>query len=200
MRFRTLQPFRGLQTLRKRSRESFSAAELLVVVAMLAILAAVSLPLFARTLSSSRLSGAARQIAGETRSARSLAISRGGFYGLHSGRDPLILDPLPPNLSRNSYRIEYSADGATWPSVTATPGSDPAVITNWMDLSREFTGVQVLSVQNGGGAGIGGPIFNAIGASVDTTNTVRTVRLTLDDGSSPTKVIEVNPAGNVKIP
>ncbi len=181
---------------RNRTRWGFSAAELLVVMAMLAVLAAVSMPIFAATLQSSRFSGAAFQLASEIRSARSLAVSRGGFYGIHSGRDPSITDPA----LINSYRIEYSANGTTWPAVTATVGSDPGVITNWQNLSKQFSGVTVQSVVDGGATPIGGPIFNSIGASIDLANAIRSVNVTLTHDSGTTKVIQINPAGNVKMP
>ena len=154
---------------------------MLVVVAMLAILATVSLPIFAATFKNARLSGAVRQLASDIRSARSLAVSKGGLYGVYS--------------LGNTYRIEKSATDTTWTS--------PTVITNWMDLSKEFCPVSAplcVTIDSvGNGAPIGGPIFNAIGASVDSSNIVRSVNITLADNSA-TKVIQVNPAGNVKIP
>lgn len=160
---------------RNRGRDGFAAAELLVVVAMLAVLATVSLPIFAATLKNARLSGAVRQLASDIRSARSLAVSKGGFYGVHT--------------DGNRYRIQSSSDVTTWTS--------PTVITNWQDLSTQFVGVTIQSVGNGDP--IGGPIFNPIGASVDSANIVRSVNITLADDSA-TKVIQVNPAGNVKMP
>jgi len=173
---------------------------LLVVVAMLAVLAAVSMPIFAATLKSSRFNGAVRQLSSEIRYARSLAVSKGGLYGVHSGRDPLLGDPT----LYNSYRIEYSADGVTWPATTAAMGS-PGVITNWMDLSKEFCPVSaplcvtINSVVDGSAILIGGPIFNTMGASVTSANLVRSVNITLA-ADSAIKVIQVNPAGNVKLP
>jgi prepilin-type N-terminal cleavage/methylation domain-containing protein len=163
------------QISRNRGRDGFSAAELLVVVAMLAVLAAVSMPIFAETLRNSRLSGAARQLVGDIRHARSLAISKGDFYyGIHT--------------DGNRYRIESSANGSTWSS-----------LTNWQDLSTQFVGVTIQSVGNG--APIGGPIFNAMGASWDpANNTVRSVNITLADASGAAKVIQVSPPGNVKMP
>ena len=163
------------QISRNRGRGGFSAAELLVVVAMLAILATVSLPIFAATFKNARLSGAVRQLASDIRSARSLAVSKGGLYGVYS--------------LGNTYRIEKSATDTTW--------SSPTNITNWQDLSTQFVGVTIQNVGNGDP--FVGPIFNAIGASVDSTNIVRSVNITLA-GDSATKVIQVNPAGNVKMP
>jgi prepilin-type N-terminal cleavage/methylation domain-containing protein len=163
------------QISRNRGRDGFSAAELLVVVAMLAILATISLPIFAATFKNARLGGAVRQLASDIRSARSLAVSKGGFYGIHT--------------DGNRYRIESSSDVTTWTS--------PTVITNWQDFSTQFIGVTIQSVANG--APIGGPIFNAMGASVDSANIVRLVNITLV-GDSAEKVIQVSPAGNVKLP
>ena len=148
---------------------------MVVVVAMLAVLATVSLPIFAATFKNARLSGAVRQLASDIRSARSLAVSKGGLYGVHT--------------TGNTYRIEKSITDTTW--------SSPTNITNWQDLSTQFIGMTIQSVGNGDP--IGGPIFNAMGASVDSTNVVRSVNITLADDSA-TKVIQVNPAGNVKIP
>lgn len=149
---------------------------MVVVVAMLAVLATVSLPIFAATFKNARLSGAVRQLASDIRSARSLAVSKGGLYGVHT------LD--------NTYRMEKSATDTTW--------SSPTNITNWQDLSTQFIGLTIQSVGNGDP--IGGPIFNAIGACVDSANIVRSVNITLADDSGATKVIQVNPAGNVKMP
>lgn len=190
-----LQTHQTSQVSQNRRGGGFSAAELLVVMAMLAVLAAVSMPIFAATLKNSRFNGAVRQLSTDIRYARSLAVSKGGFYGVHSGRDPFIADPA----LENSYRIEYSADGVTWPATTAAMGS-PGVITNWQNLSTQYTGVTVQSVVDGSAAAIGGPIFNAMGASVDLANAIRSVNITLADDSGTTKVMQVNPAGNVKLP
>ncbi|TKS57805.1 MAG: hypothetical protein EWM72_03437 [Nitrospira sp.] len=148
---------------------------MLVVMAVLAILATVSLPIFAATIKNARLSGAVRQLAGDIRSARSLAVSKGGLYGVYT--------------LGNTYRIEKSATDTTW--------SSPTNITNWQNLSTQFVGVTIQNVGNG--APIGGPIFNAMGASVDSANIVRSVNITLAD-ASVTKIIQVSPAGNVKLP
>ena len=170
------------QISQNRGRDGFSAAEFLVVIAMLAVLAAVSMPIFAATLKSSRFNGAVRQLSSEIRYARSLAISKGGLYGVAT--------------LGNTYRIEKSATDTTWTS--------PTGITNWMDLSKEFCPVSApLCVRIdsvGNGAPIGGPIFNTMGASVDSSNIVRSVSITLVADGPPDKVIQVNPAGNVKLP
>jgi len=167
-------------------------------MAMLAVLASVSMPIFAATLQGSRVNGAVIQLDSDIRSARALALSKGGFYGLHSGRDPDIADPA----LLHSYRIEYSPDGVTWPATTATTGSSTAVITDWQNLPTQFTGMTVQSVVDGAANPIGGPIFNSIGASVtpSTPPVIRSVTMTLAHSSGATKVIQINPAGNVKRP
>ncbi len=183
----------GLGPIQNSRRRGFSAVELLVAVGMLAIITAVSFPSFAESLRRSRLSGSARQLASDIRYARSLAVSRGSFYGLHLGRD----DAAVGAAYKNSYRTESSTDGTTWPDDDAVMGGDPTVITNWQDVPRSFTDVTVQSV-----GGIGGPIFNAMGASVDPWNGMspRSVTITLADASGASTVIQVSPAGNVRMP
>jgi Tfp pilus assembly protein FimT len=163
------------QISRHRGRDGFAAGEFLVVLAMVAVLATVSLPIFAATLKNARLSGAVRQLVSDIRSARSLAVSKGSLYGVHT--------------LGNIYRMEKSASDTTW--------SSPTNITNWQDISTQFIGVSIQSVGNG--APIGGPIFNTMGASVDSSNIVRSVNITLADDSA-IKIIQISPAGNVKLP
>jgi hypothetical protein len=182
------------------ARVGFSMAEFLIAAAALGLIAAVSVPMFAETFRVSRFDGAARQLVSDIRHARSLALSRGGFYGVHSGRDPSLGDP---NLV-NSYRIEYSPDGVTWPAASATMTTNPTtVISNWLDLAAQFRGVVVQSVVDGSSVPVGGPIFDAMGASVDSRlapRPLRTVTITLADASGATKTILVSPSGNVKMP
>ena len=171
-----------------RRRGGFSAAELLVVVTMLAILATVSLPIFAATFKSARLSGAVRQLASDIRSARSLAVSKGGYYRLQT--------------SNNSYRVEHCNPctppvSVSWPASSAQMGASADVISNWQDLSSLYGGITIQSVST-----VDGAIFNSTGASVGPGNypvTPRSVTITLADDSAP-KVIQVSPAGNVKMP
>jgi type II secretory pathway pseudopilin PulG len=164
---------------------------MLIALGMLALLAALSFPSFAESLRRSRLSGSSSQIIAEIRYARSLAVSRGGFYGVHLGRD----DAAVGAAYKNSYRTESSADGTTWPDDDAAMGSDPSVITSWQDVARSFTDV---TIQSAGGTG--GPIFNTLGASVDPWNGMnpRSVTITLADQSGATMIIQVSPTGNVR--
>jgi prepilin-type N-terminal cleavage/methylation domain-containing protein len=162
----------------RRFSPGYTAVELLVVVALIALLAAVSFPMFEGTFRVARLDGAARDLVGEIRHARSLAVSRGGYYGLHT--------------SGNTYRVERvesSADLATW--------SSPTVVTQWQDLAQQFKGVTLAGIVNGDP--IAGPIFNSLGASIDSTGS-RSVTITLADASGATRVIQVSPTGNVRTP
>jgi len=177
------------QISRNRGRGGFSAAEFLVVLSVLAILATVSLPIFAATFKNARLSGAVRQLASDIRSARSLAVSKGGYYRLQT--------------SNNSYRVEHCNPctppvSVSWPASSAQMGASADVISNWQDLSSLYGGVTIQSVST-----VDGAIFNSTGASVGPGNypvTPRSVNITLADASGATKVIQVSPPGNVKLP
>jgi len=187
----TIRANRPLMCPQNRGQCGFSAAEMLVGLGMFALLVALSLPSFTESLRRSRLNGSSSQIIGEIRYTRSLAVSRGAFYGLHLGRD----DAAVSAAYKNSYRIESSVDGTTWPDDDAVMGGDPTVITSWQDIAQSFTNV---SIQSAGGTG--GPIFGPLGASVDPWNGMspRSVTITLIDGSGATMIIQVSPTGNVR--
>ncbi len=163
-----------------RRRSGFSLPELLVVLGVLVIMAAVSMPSLLGAIGNSDFNAAVRQVTGDARFARSLALSRGGYYRLQT------LD--------NRYRVEHGKSGTSWPASTAQMGANADVISNWQDLSRLYRGVTMQSVST-----VDGAIFNSTGASVSSSNTPRSVSITLLRPDGTTKVIQIDPAGNVKI-
>lgn len=156
-----------------RVRAGFSLPELLVAVGLLGILSVIALPNFIDTARRSDFNAAVRQIASDARSARSLAVSKGGYYRLQT--------------QDNSYRLEHSNSSNNWAS--------PDVISNWQDLSSLYGGVIIQSVST-----VDGAIFNSTGASVDSSNAPRPVSITLQKSDGTTKEIQVDPAGNVRMP
>jgi hypothetical protein len=77
---------------------------------------------------------------------------------------------------------------------------NPDVITDWLNLSGPFPGVTITSVQDNNSVVLGGVIFDAIGASVNTCTAVTfPLTITLADGSGATRTIEVRSAGSVRI-
>ena len=151
----------------------FSIAELLVVVGLLAIIAAVAMPYLLGAIRGSDFNAAVRQVAGDARFARSLAVSKGGYYRLQT--------------QGNSYRLEHSNSAASW--------TVPDVISNWQDLSSLYGGVIIQSVST-----VDGAIFSSTGASVSSSNAPRSVSITLVKPDGTTKVIQIDPPGNVKMP
>lgn len=157
-----------------------SLPELLVVLGLLAIIGAVSMPYLLGAIRNSDFNSAVRQVAGDARFARSLAISKGGYYRLQR--------------SNNSYRIEHSNSGASWPASDEQMGTSVDVISNWQDLPSLYNGITIQTFSVADGA-----IFNSTGASVDSSNALRSVNVTLRKPDGTIKAIQVDPAGNVKI-
>jgi prepilin-type N-terminal cleavage/methylation domain-containing protein len=113
--------------------------ELIVVVALLAIIAAVGLPNFFDFLRRSRARGAADSIAVAARDARSRSLQSGWQFRVFGLGDASA-------VFRNRYRIEGRMNaGAGWPAVgtgmpvfTATQSADAVV-----DLNADFGGTRI---------------------------------------------------------
>lgn len=187
----------GSWPLLNRQKRGFTATELVVLLAVVAILVAVALPGIVAAMQTFRLNGAVRRIVSDLRFAQSLAISRGGIYGFHWGGDPL--EPSAPGPSY--YRIEKNTvTGCNWPSVFDTVDTNPNVITNWTDLSQEFQGVTITSLVDSGSVALGGTAFNSRAASVNPCTAVAyPLTITVRHPSGTTKTIQVRSAGNVRI-
>jgi Tfp pilus assembly protein FimT len=172
-----------------RLSRGISLPELLVVLGLLTIIAAVSMPYLLGAIQNSDFNSAVRQVASDARLARSLAVSKGGYYRLQ--------------MSNNSYRVEHCNPctppvSVSWPASSAQMGASADVISNWQDLSSLYGGVTIQSVST-----VDGAIFNSTGASVGPGNypvTPRSVSITLQKPDGTTKVIQADPAGNVKMP
>lgn len=179
-------------------KKGFTTVELIVAIVIAVILVGVAIPSFVGTIQRSRLGGATRHLVAEIRAAQSMAVTRSGFFGLHWGADP---GPPAAGRSNSEYRIEQDPGGAcAWPAPTDTSGTNLNVITDWTDVSREYPGVTIQSVQDGGGNPVGGVIFNSRGLSLNTCVGVTfPVTLTIADNSGASQTIQVNRAGRVTI-
>ncbi len=83
----------------------FSLTELLLVLAVITVVASLSLPAFRGTMSSYRLKASADLIAGELDAARVMAISRGTIYEVRiAGSSVRVIDPQdegnPPRIEK----------------------------------------------------------------------------------------------------
>ncbi len=179
-------------------KRGFTLTELVVVLAMVAILAAISMPFLFGAMENYRLNGAARRIASDLRYAQSLAVTKSGVYGFHWGGDPLADWAPGPSY----YRLEKNTGtGCNWPSGFDTVDTNPTVITNWLDLSEEFRGVTIASVADSGSVQKGGAAFNSLGASVNTCTAVAyPLTITVSNGSGGTRTVQARAAGSVRVP
>ena len=160
----------------------YTLLEVLSVVGVLAVMAAIAMPNYLRLIQSDRLSAASREVVSQLRVAQSLAVKSGWF-------SRLAVDPSQPN----SYRIETSADNTVWPQLadtvasTAGAAAPPRVILDWVSLSGEYPGITI-AIPNtmpfnfrGGVANMGGNV--QIGLA----------------GPSGAKTITVNHAGGINV-
>lgn len=129
---------------RQAGRKGFTAIELLVAVAMAAILIAASMPFFLGTIQRSRLDGAVRQIVSDVRDARSRAITTGWQYrifGYNAGASSAF---------RNQYRFMARRSASVgWPADTAAPfQSATQMAGEWININTLYPGVS-LNPQDG---------------------------------------------------
>jgi prepilin-type N-terminal cleavage/methylation domain-containing protein len=173
----------------------YTAFELLVVVAIVAILAVAAIPFVLGQIQSSRIDGAVRQIVSDLRNAQSLAVSKGGCYGLHFGLDPLVGRP-------NEYRTETGGcDGGGWPAPSAPFGGNPNVISNWYNVPVGYQGISITSLRDNVNTNVNGVIFDSRGTSVNPFIAIsHPVKITVSSTSGATKFIHVKAAGGVKVP
>ena len=175
----------------QRSR-GFSLPEGLIALGVLAIIGSVAMPWFSALMQSYRLNAALFQLAGDLRYAQSLAVSNRSYYRFHWGND--VSQP-------NSYRIEKSGNGTSWPAASATAGSDPNVINNWLNVGASFPGMSLSAIKDANNTTLTGVIFNSQGSSVNAAlpGFTSPVTLSLSATGMPTKTIQVRRTGSVKI-
>jgi Tfp pilus assembly protein FimT len=150
-----------------------------MVVGIVVISAAIAMPIF-YVLQSDRLSAASREVMSQLRVAQVAAIKESRFTRLGT-------DPGYPN----SYRIEMSADNATWPALTATVASTagvmPRVLTDWVSTSSLYADVTI-STPNTVPFDFRGAVANNLGDM--------TIGLS---GPTGTKTITVNHSGSILV-
>ncbi len=176
--------------------EGFTAIELLTALVIAVILTGAAMPSFLSLMRSSRLNAATRQVVSEIRTAQSLAVTRDGIYGLQWGGDPLV------GMAPGFHRLERDpTEACGWPAPTDSMATNQNVISEWRDLSVEYPGITITSIQDNGGNPIGGLIFNAEGASVNTcfVGVSFPVTVTVADQSGVTRTIQVRSAGSARI-
>ena len=93
-------------------------------------------------------------------------------------------------LPKNQYRIVKDTTGTCgFPAITA-PKDGTNVILDWFDLDEAYSGVTIQSILDNNNTALGGVMFNAMGASVNTCTTVSfPVRVTIADDSGNTRTV-----------
>lgn len=187
-----------MKRLRRHSKNAgFSAVELILAVAIAALLIGAAMPSFLSMIQTSRIDGATRQLLYEIRSAQSLAISRGGVFGFQWGGDP---GPPPAGQLPSTYRVVRDTTGACGFPPVGAPVDGTNVVRGWFNLAGDYPGVSIQSVQDANGTLIGGVMFNSRGASVNTCTAVAfPLAITLADNSGAQRTVQVQRAGRVSI-
>jgi len=181
--------------IRRIGNRGFTLVELIVVVVIFGVMAAVGMPLLLNAIAGSRIDGATRQVMYEIRAVQNLAVTRGGDFGFHWGADPLV------GMAPSIYRVETDPSGACgWPAPADTTATNPDVIRDWYDLAGDYQGVTIQSVTDNTGTPVGGVMFNSRGASMNTCVAVTfPLTITIADTAGATRTIQVQRAGRVKI-
>lgn len=165
-----------------RDIRGMNAAELMIGLAVVAILATISLPLVNNVIAGARLDGAARKIASDLRYTQALAVSRGGQFRLIAETSACAAVS-----GETRYRIEQDLPGLP---VNWTP------FTECYRLSSEYQGVTLTSITGTAGGSLQVQ-FNSRGVCVNCATPPVVVRVT---GASGPRDIQVRTTGSVNIP
>ena len=189
-----MRALRSARTGGRRHEAGLGLVDLQVLLAVFAVVCLAALGPVREALQTHRRNGATRRVLAEIRATQSLAVTRHGVFGFHWGGDP--------NVTRNpaEYRIvrDATASCSFPPTNQAQNGTD--VVVGWFDLGREYPGVRIESIRDGGGSLVGGVMFDSKGASVNTcTSASFPVRVAVSDGSGQTRVIEISAAGSTRL-
>ena len=185
-------PGERCRAMRPRPRGGFTALELVVVVAILGILAAIGMPALLGTLERYRVEAGASELAGALRRAQALALSQGGFFRVHLGSDPAVGRP-------NSYRIERNS-GAGWPTPADTLATSPFVVTEWVDLARQYPSLTVGSAVDSQARTLTWITYDSRGAFVDPTGPVSPpARIPVQNRSGATRTVVAQYARGARV-
>ncbi len=165
--------------------------QFLIGAAVVAILAAISLPAFLLAMQNFRFRGAVDQVVGDIRRARSLAVTRGPYEaGFHVSASP------------RQYRIELRCTSGCpsllWPADTDTPSSNANVITLWQNISTLYLGVTVSRPVDAASFTLDRIIFNSLGNSVATVS--HPISITISKALGTPQVVQVAAIGSVEKP
>lgn len=152
-----------------RKNAGFTLMEMIVVIAVLAIMTGVAIPGFMSLLPGMRLNGAARQVMGDLMAARMKAVKENNNYKVTF-------------LDNTRYEIwdDDGSDAANHDSETST--------NDIKNIQNNYPGVTLSSTGN--------PIFTPRGVIKSPSNTAT---ITIQNSSGGCKLVKVSITGRVKI-
>lgn len=177
---------------RAHPQAGFSTVELGIVLAVILIMIAVSLPVAFNMIGAYRRDAAARHVLWQIRSTQSLATSRNAVIGFQWG----------PNVggTADSYRIVRDSTGSCGFPVVSAAEDGTNVIEGWFDFGKVFPRVTIQSITDGSNASVGGVMFNPIGASVNTCTAVSfPITIVVADANGRTRTLEIGSAGSTRL-
>jgi Tfp pilus assembly protein FimT len=166
--------------------------ELGVIVAVVAILAAVGLPSLLAGIQRTRLRGGAEQVLNDLRRTQSLAMTTGTRH-----RIALRACPASPSPCRQ-YRVERETAGPAWPLESETPATNPDILTQWQDLSRDFESVRITELRDNAGTTVTNVVFDSLGASVN-LGVSYPLTIAVAGGGGSQRAIQVRSAGSLRM-
>jgi hypothetical protein len=126
------------------------------------------------------------------RTTQSLATSRNAVFGFQWGPDA--------SLAADTYRVVRDTTGSCGLPASAAAEDGTNVIEGWFDLGEAYSGVTIQSITDASAATVGGVMFNAIGASVNTCATVSfPITIVVADADGRTRAIEITTAGSTQL-
>ncbi|MBI4841652.1 MAG: prepilin-type N-terminal cleavage/methylation domain-containing protein [candidate division NC10 bacterium] len=172
-------------------RRGFTTLEVILVVVAIGIIAAAGIPTLLGTIQRYRTRTGADQMVGEFRRVQSLAMISGARHRVFLRDCPSGPTPC------KEYRIERESASA-WPGASDGTGNNANVLTEWVDLQREYGGVRVRSLKDAGGVDASDVIFDSRGASVN-AGVSYPLSLTVANAAGDERTIQVRSAGGVKL-
>jgi len=126
------------------NRQGFTLTELALVLALVGIILAVTLPTFTEVLTRTRLDGAIRQMVSDLQEARSGAVATGWEYRVVGFRSAATHD------RSNQYRVlARRSAGVSWPSDTAgVIESADLKAGAWINVPAFHAGVTISAPQD----------------------------------------------------
>ncbi len=125
----------------RRAAAGYSALELVVGMAISAILAGISMPNMLHVIQSYAADGAARQVMADLRYAQTQAVARGmqARLVIFDANGVATGSGYANDAARaNTYRLEARPTGGAWPAVADTPATNASVLTPWQDLAHDY--------------------------------------------------------------